>query len=81
MKREAARKIIREMRNIVKNGVPHCLVFRPTGKLSKADVARLQESLNDSYRLWSQTWLLPELDNLEYLINQGTAHAATKEPR
>lgn len=64
MKRNEAIKRINQIRESVKHGQPHNLAFVPGIR----DRELAQVSLDDSYKLWSETWILPVLDELEDLI-------------
>lgn len=66
-------RVISEIRNSVKNGVPHDLTFKTTKGMAKADIRRLQNQLNDSFRNWSESWILPNLTALEKEIRREMA--------
>lgn len=59
---------IEEIIYSTKNGVPHDLHFKPCGKLSGEEKEKLQESLNEHFKIWSQTWVLPKLECLKTIL-------------
>lgn len=65
MRRRQIRKLLTELREHIDNGVPHCLMFKPTAGMTKTQKEALQDDLNRSFDLWRQTWLLPWIDMLE----------------
>jgi len=65
MKRRKVRKLLNELRESIRLGVPHDLTFKPTAEMTKKQVDALQASLDHSFDIWRRTWLFPWLDMLE----------------
>lgn len=68
MKTRGIIKLLEEIKNSVDNAGPHHLIFKPTGKLNKEEIERLQKSLDESFRIWAESWIYPNLNHIiEYL--------------
>ncbi len=58
------RTILKELRQSVLNGAPHSLTFAPTGNMTGEQKQILQTYLNENFKLWTETWLLPKIEEL-----------------
>ncbi len=65
MKRTTILRLLAELREHVQNGMPHDLVFKPTGHLNDGEINKLQAALNESFDLYRETWLYPWIEMLE----------------
>lgn len=65
MKRKLIKRLLDEIREHIRNGVPHDLVFKPTAGLTQKQKEALQDALNSDFKMWSETWLYPWLDRIE----------------
>jgi hypothetical protein len=64
MARRGIVSIARELKQNVERGQPYSLAFSPPNVFRPRGKKVLEKWLEDNYRFWSQTWLLPGLDEI-----------------
>lgn len=64
-------RLIDDLRNFIKNGVPHDLAFKPLPKgTTEEEKKALQNALNSDFEVWRSTWLFPWIDQIEEALKR-----------
>jgi hypothetical protein len=64
-------RLVDELRDHVRNGVPHDLTFKPLPKGTTSDEReKLQQELNFHFKLWADTWVYPWIDLIEQALRK-----------
>lgn len=61
-------EVIEEFIHCAKNGIPHCLTFKPCAKMTEKERQTLQDSLDYHFDIWRNTWILPKLEGLKFYL-------------
>jgi phosphatidylserine/phosphatidylglycerophosphate/cardiolipin synthase-like enzyme len=69
VQKKRAQRILDDILDSARRGVPYELTFQPCGSLSAAERQRLEHALHEAYDLFMQTWIIPQVEQVKRLVD------------
>ena len=79
MKTKRAKQLVSEIRKSTRNAVPFDLTFAPCGNMRDEERTKLQEALKEKFMIWANTWIFPQLSELEEIVDGPSRDRAARK--
>lgn len=72
MPRKKMQEILNDLMDSAKRGQPYLLTFEVCPGMTKKDKASLEASLKRAFKLWSSSWIIPRIIELQQCLIGGS---------